>query len=64
MCLRRIASPFFSPLFTSDGMGPIGASRHASQTLSVDVYAHLFNEREDRSAKAINDAVAALLSAC
>jgi hypothetical protein len=45
-------------------MGPIGASRHASQTLSLDVYAHLFNEREDRSAKAINEAVAALLSAC
>jgi hypothetical protein len=30
----------------------------------VDVYAHPFNKREDRCAKAINDAVAVPLSAC
>jgi hypothetical protein len=45
-------------------MRPISASRHASPTVTLDVYAHLFNEREDGSAEAINDAVAALLSAC
>jgi hypothetical protein len=45
-------------------MRPISTSRHASPTVSLDVYAHLFNERDDRSAKAINDAVAALLLAC
>jgi hypothetical protein len=55
----NVLAPYCIALFL-----PIGASRHASQTLSLDVYAHLFNEREDRSAKAINDAVAALLSAC
>ena len=42
----------------------IKSVRHASPTVTLDVYAHLFNKREDRSAKAINDAVAALLSAC
>jgi len=35
---------------------------HASPTITLDVYAHLFNRREDKSAEAINDAVAALLS--
>jgi hypothetical protein len=45
-------------------MRPIGASRHASPTVTLDLYAHLFNQREDRSFKAINDAVAAPLSAC
>ena len=45
-------------------MQPIGAYRHASPTVTLDAYAHLFNEREEGSAKAINDAVAALLSAC
>ena len=48
----------------SDDMRPISACRHASPTVTLDVYAPLFNEREDRSSKAINDAVAALLSAC
>jgi integrase len=37
---------------------------HASPTITLDVYAHLFDKHEDRSAKAINDAVAKLLSAC
>lgn len=36
---------------------------HASPTITLDVYAHLFDKHEDRSATAINDAVAALLSA-
>jgi hypothetical protein len=30
--------------------------------VTLDVYAHLFNKREDKSAEAINDAVASLLS--
>jgi integrase len=37
---------------------------HASPTITLNVYAHLFDKHEDRSAKAINDAVAKLLSAC
>jgi integrase len=37
---------------------------HASPTITLEVYAHLFDKHEDRSAKAINDSVAALLSAC
>ena len=36
---------------------------HASPTITLDVYAHLFDKHEDRSATAINDAVAKLLSA-
>jgi integrase len=35
---------------------------HASPTITLDVYAHLFDKHEDRSATAINNAVAALLS--
>jgi hypothetical protein len=45
-------------------MRPIGAYPRASPTVMVDLYAQLFNKREDRSAEAIYDAVAALLSAC
>jgi integrase len=36
---------------------------HASPTITLDVYAHLFARREDKSAAAINEAVEALLSA-
>ena len=35
---------------------------HASPTITLNVYAHLFDQREDKSATAINDAVAALLA--
>jgi len=31
-------------------------------TLTLDVHAHLCNKREDKSAQAINEAVAALLA--
>jgi integrase len=34
---------------------------HASPTITLGTYAHLFNKHEDKSAAAINDAVAALL---
>ena len=34
---------------------------HASPTVTLEVYAHLFAKREDKSAAAINDAVAELL---
>jgi integrase len=36
---------------------------HSSPTVTLDTYAHLFARREDKSAAAINDAVAALLTA-
>ena len=36
---------------------------HSSPTVTLDTYAHLFARREDESATAINDAVAALLTA-
>jgi integrase len=36
---------------------------HASPVITLNTYAHLFDKHEDRSAKAINDSVAALLSA-
>jgi integrase len=36
---------------------------HANVSTTLDVYAHLFVAREDKSAQAINDAVAALFSA-
>jgi integrase len=35
---------------------------HASPTITLATYAHLFDKRADKSAEAINDAVAALLS--
>jgi hypothetical protein len=35
---------------------------HASPTMTLDVYAHLFSKREDKSAEPMNEAVAALLS--
>ena len=35
---------------------------HSSPTVTLDTYAHLFARREDKSAAAINDAVAALLT--
>jgi integrase len=35
---------------------------HASPTVTLDVYAHLFDKHADKSAEAINDAVAALLA--
>jgi integrase len=35
---------------------------HASATVTLDTYAHLFDKRADKSAEAINDAVAALLA--
>jgi integrase len=35
---------------------------HSSPTVTLDTYAHLFARREDKSAAAINDAVAALLA--
>jgi integrase len=35
---------------------------HADASITLKVYAHLFNRREDKSAAAINDAVAKLLS--
>jgi integrase len=37
---------------------------HASPTVTLDVYAHMFSQREDKSAEPINEAVAALLSVC
>ena len=37
---------------------------HASPTVTLDVYAHMFRQREDKSAGAINEAVAVLLSVC
>jgi integrase len=36
---------------------------HSSPTVTLDTYAHLFARREDKSAAAINDAVATLLAA-
>jgi integrase len=36
--------------------------RHSSPTVTLDTYAHVFARREDKSAAAINDAVAALLA--
>jgi integrase len=36
---------------------------HGSPVTTLGVYAHLFNRRDDKSAAAINDAVAALFSA-
>jgi integrase len=35
---------------------------HATPTVTLEVYAHLFSQHEDKSAEAINEAVAALLS--
>jgi integrase len=35
---------------------------HANPTITLTIYAHLFAKREDKSAQAINEAVAALLS--
>jgi integrase len=35
---------------------------HSSPTVTLDTYAHLFARKEDKSAAAINDAVAALLA--
>jgi integrase len=34
---------------------------HASPAITLKVYAHLFRRRDDKSSKAINDAVASLL---
>lgn len=35
---------------------------HASPTITLEIYAHLFRKRDDKSTTAINDAVAAFLS--
>ena len=37
---------------------------HASPAVTLEVYAHMFSQREDKSAEAINEAVAALLWVC
>jgi integrase len=35
---------------------------HSSPTVTLQIYAHLFSKRDDRSAAAINAAVASFLS--
>jgi integrase len=54
----------FASMLIDAGIDVVKISKrlgHANPTITLSVYSHLFDRREDKSAQAINDAVASLL---